>query len=142
MSSDPLADLPPDVRAFVDRFTAARSRVTAAMLTTPLSPHEGPARRQLLADLDTVRRFIEAMDKVAAEPGTPSNTLFIQSIPEDMLDALRAQVAAGDPILAILDLRARLGCTLAIAKRLIEEAFGPQGLRLKILPDGTVEVTR
>lgn len=111
-------------------------------VTDEVKPAECSIR--LLAEVARLRALTEELRQMLAveQPSTPSNTLLIQSIPEDMLDALRAQVAAGDPILAIRDLRARLGCTLAIAKRLIEEAFGPQGLRLKILPDGTVEVTR
>lgn len=60
--SDPLADLPADVRAAVDRFTDARARVLTAMLNTPLLAHQGAEREQLIEDLKTVGRFVAAMD--------------------------------------------------------------------------------
>lgn len=59
--SDPLADLPSDVRAVVDRFNAARSRVLTAMLNTPLLPDQRGERRQLLEDLRTVSDFVAAI---------------------------------------------------------------------------------
>jgi hypothetical protein len=60
--SDPLADLPSDVRAAVDRFNAARSRVAMAMLNTPLLAHQTAEREQLIEDLKTVGNFVAAMD--------------------------------------------------------------------------------
>lgn len=62
MSSDPLDNLPTDVRAAVDRFNAARSRVAMAMLNTPLLAHQTAEREQLIEDLKTVGNFVAAMD--------------------------------------------------------------------------------
>lgn len=59
---DPLADLPSDVRAAVDRFTEARACVLTAMLNTPLLAHQGAEREQLIEDLKTVGNFVAAMD--------------------------------------------------------------------------------
>ena len=60
--SDPLDNLPADVRAAVDRFNAARSRVMMAMLNTPLLAHQTAEREQLIEDLKTVGSFVAAMD--------------------------------------------------------------------------------
>ena len=60
--SDPLNNLPSDVRSAVDRFNAARSRVAMAMLNTPLLAHQVYERRQILADLKVVSNFVAAMD--------------------------------------------------------------------------------
>jgi ABC-type protease/lipase transport system fused ATPase/permease subunit len=67
MSADPLDDLPPDVRASVERFRTARSRIMMAMLSTPLLAHQVAERRQLLEDLATVRAFLAAIDVAHAE---------------------------------------------------------------------------
>ena len=70
MPADPFANLPPDVRAVVDRFRAARSRVALAMVRTPLLAHEKGARKRLLDDLETVRQFVAAIDTIHAEGST------------------------------------------------------------------------
>jgi ABC-type protease/lipase transport system fused ATPase/permease subunit len=66
---DPLADLPSDVRAAVDRFTNARARVLTAMLNTPLLAHQTAEREQLIEDLNTVGHFVAAMDAEHARRG-------------------------------------------------------------------------
>ncbi len=63
------------------------------------------------------------------------------SIPPDMLDELRVHIDAGNPILAIRNLRRVLGCNIATSKCLIEEAFGPLATRIEPQPDGSVRVT-
>ena len=65
--SDPLDNLPADVRAAVDRFNAARSRVSMAMLNTPLLAHQVNERGRLLADLKVVSDFVAAIGVVHSE---------------------------------------------------------------------------
>jgi DNA-directed RNA polymerase subunit RPC12/RpoP len=76
-----------------------------------------------------------------SDPVTPEPTGAVPTIPPDMLDDLRAQVAADHPIMAIRDVRRRLGCDLLTAKRLVEASFGPLATRLERQPDGSVKVT-
>lgn len=63
------------------------------------------------------------------------------SIPPDLMPALREHIAAGNPILAIRDLRRVLGCDLATSKRLIEAEFGLTGTRLELQADGSAVVS-
>ena len=65
--SDPLDNLPADVRAAVDRFNAARSRVAMAMINTPLLDHQVNERRRLLADMKVVSDFVTAIGVVHSE---------------------------------------------------------------------------
>jgi len=58
-----------------------------------------------------------------------------------MLDDLRVHVAADHPVMAIRDVRRRLGCDLRTAKRLVEASFGPLATRLERRPDGSVKIT-
>lgn len=75
-----------------------------------------------------------------SDPVTPEPTGAVPTIPSDMLDGLRAHIAADHPVMAICDVRRRLGCDLITAKRLVEASFGPLATRLEHRPDGTVKI--
>lgn len=75
-----------------------------------------------------------------SDPVTPEPTGAVPTIPPDMLDDLRTQVAADHPIMAIRDVRLRLGCDLITAKRLVEASFGPLATRMEPQPDGAVKI--
>lgn len=64
---DPVADLPPEARAAVERFQSARSRVLLGMLNTPLAPESVDERKRLLADLKTVTDFVAMFHSLHAE---------------------------------------------------------------------------
>ncbi len=73
-ADDPLADLPPEARAYVEKFQEARSRVALAlMLNYPSRPSESQGRADLLRDLKVVSDFTRALDLIHCEsaPSAP-----------------------------------------------------------------------